>query len=126
MKYRLMDLLACPICKEFPLQLKVFVERDVDRPPAQVNCELYCGYVQKQLSELEERPCQACGKKEISDGILLCQRCARWYPIMEDIPRMLPDDLRNKNQDLAFMSSWRSNIPQTVLDSGKPFSLKQK
>jgi len=45
---------------------------------------------------------------------------------MEDIPRMLPDDLRNKNQDLAFMSSWRSNIPQTVLDSGKPFSLKQK
>ncbi|MEM0275213.1 MAG: Trm112 family protein, partial [Nitrososphaerota archaeon] len=26
MKYRLMDLLACPICKKFPLKLIVFTE----------------------------------------------------------------------------------------------------
>lgn len=125
MKYRLMDLLACPICKEFPLELKVFDEREIDRPPTQVKCELYCGFERKQVSELKEKPCKACGKKEISDGILLCQSCARWYPIMEDIPRMLPDDLRNKNQDVAFLSRWRSEIPKTVLDSGKPFNLKQ-
>jgi len=124
-KYRLMDLLACPICKEFPLELKVFAERELDRPPAQVKCELYCGYERKPVSELEKRPCEACGKKEISGGILLCHACARWYPIMEDIPRMLPDDLRNRNQDLGFLSTWRSQIPETVLQSGKPFSLKQ-
>jgi len=126
MKYRLMDLLACPICKEFPLELKVFAEREVDRAPALVKCELYCGYERKQVSELEEKPCEACGKREISEGVLLCQECARWYPIIEDIPRMLPDDLRNKNQDLPFMSKWRSEIPQNVLDSGKPFNLKQR
>ncbi|MEM4000882.1 MAG: Trm112 family protein, partial [Saccharolobus sp.] len=46
MKYRLMDLLACPMCKHFPLKLFVFSEKEIDRKLSQEDkkplCELYC------------------------------------------------------------------------------------
>ncbi|HRR53800.1 MAG TPA: Trm112 family protein [Candidatus Methanomethylicus sp.] len=88
MKRRLMDILACPICKSHPLELLVFAE-----------------------------------KEEIDEGVLLCSGCGRWYPIIETIPHMLPDDLRDANEDRGFLERWRAVMPEVVLKSGKPFSL---
>ena len=34
------------------------------------------------------------GEKSIRTGLLLCGRCKRWYPIINGIPRMLPDEFR--------------------------------
>src|SRR4051794_26771503 len=31
---------------------------------------------------------------EIDEGVLLCPRCSRWYPILQRIPEVLPDHLR--------------------------------
>ncbi len=90
MKKRLMDILACPICKHHPLELKVFAEHE-----------------------------------EIDEGILICSECGRWYPIMETIPHMLPDELREEKEDLGFLARWRAEVPENVLKSGKPFSLRQ-
>lgn len=126
MKYRLMDLLACPICKHFPLELHVFETRRIE-PLEDLKtrrCELYCGYRGSLIEELSgEPPCDECWGVEIVNGILFCEGCGRWYPIIDEIPRMLPDDLRDRNEDVRFLAAWRARIPERILREGKPFSL---
>lgn len=91
MKRRLLDILACPICKHHPLDLQVFRESG-----------------------------------EINEGILICSSCNRWYPIIDDIPHMLPDGLRKADEDLAFMEKWKGNFPKETVEKGKPFNLGTK
>lgn len=91
MKRRLMDILACPIDKYYPLELHVFEERE-----------------------------------EIIEGMIVCPKCLRWYPIRDEIPEMLPDELRNKRDDVDFLKRWRDKIPEKILVEGKPFNLKEE
>jgi len=123
MKYRLMDLLACPICKTFPLKLTVFTDTGIQPPKNIRKCELYCSYHGGKVGEIGETDCPTCYSKEIGDGLLECSNCGRWYPITEEIPRMLPDNLRVKRQDEDFLRKWRDRIPEYVLRRGKPFAL---
>ena len=90
MQRKLLDILACPIDKHYPLDLLEFATKD-------------------QL---------------ILDGVLLCGECDRYYPIIDEIPVMLPDSLRNRKEDLAFLEKWKSKIPTPVLKSGKPWNLE--
>jgi uncharacterized protein YbaR (Trm112 family) len=83
-----MEILACPICKHYPLQLYIFEE-----------------------------------KKEIVEGLIVCGSCKRWYPIIDEIPHMLPDELRNKEEDLAFLRKWKGKLPEEVVKEGKPYTL---
>jgi uncharacterized protein YbaR (Trm112 family) len=89
LKRKLLDILACPICKHSPLQLIVFEEEE-----------------------------------EIEQGILICDSCDRWYPIIESIPHMLPDDLRHENEDMDFLCKWKDAVPKQTLSQGKPFKLR--
>lgn len=91
MKRRLLDILACPICKHHPLDLQVFKESG-----------------------------------EINEGILVCDSCKRWYPIIDDIPHMLPDDLRKPDEDLKFLERWKEKIPAEIAERGEPFNLTLK
>jgi len=91
LKRRLMDILACPIDKYYPLELHVFEERE-----------------------------------EIIEGMIVCPKCLRWYPIRDEIPEMLPDELRNKRDDVDFLKRWRDKIPEKILVEGKPFNLKEE
>jgi len=63
-------------------------------------------------------------KEEIVEGILVCKKCNRWYPIIDEIPHMLPDDLRNRKEDIAFLQRWEKNVPDEIKNEGKPFNLK--
>ncbi|MEM2123616.1 MAG: Trm112 family protein [Candidatus Bathyarchaeia archaeon] len=89
MKEELMEILACPMCKHHPLELKAFQSSD----------------------------------GEIEEGIILCHECSRWYPVVDEIPHMLPDDLRDEGEDKAFLEKWRTKISGKVLRKGKPYSL---
>ena len=89
MKRRLLDILACPIDKYYPLDLHVFEEKD-----------------------------------EITEGLLVCNKCNRWYPISDEIPQMLPDDLRESREDLEWLRKWKTQVPAKVLAEGKPFRLE--
>jgi len=89
MQRRLLDILACPIDKRYPLQLFDFELRgDI-----------------------------------IVSGVLVCEECGRYYPIVDEIPVMLPDNLRSKRDDLAFLEKWKGKIPENVAHGGKPWSL---
>ncbi len=89
MRRKLLDILACPIDKHYPLELfEVKSEGDL-----------------------------------IVDGALVCTQCNRYYPIIEEIPVMLPDELRNKNEDLDFLTKYGDKLPEKIVKQGKPFHL---
>lgn len=60
-------------------------------------------------------------KDEITEGLLVCTQCMRWYPIIDEIPQMLPDDLREAKEDLAWMERWTQQVPKQVIAKGQPF-----
>ena len=91
MKKKLMEILACPIDKHYPLELHVFAETE-----------------------------------EIVEGLIVCPKCLRWYPIRDEIPEMLPDELRDAKDELPFLEKWKDRVPGAILSEGKPFTLKTK
>ena len=128
MKYRLMDVLACPMCKHFPLELLVLSERELEgvEAPEGFRCSDYCGLERKFLKELDHEPdCRACFTREVVEGVLYCPGCGRWYPIIDEIPRLLPDHIRErtKQSELAFLRKHQDKLPEKVVRQGKPFSL---
>ncbi len=90
MKRKLLDVLACPIDKHYPIEL----------------------FELKSEGDL------------IVDGVLVCTECNRFYPIIDEIPVMLPDDLRNKNEDMDFLAKYRDKLPEKVVKLGKPYHLQ--
>jgi len=128
LKYRLLDLLACPICKKFPLELIVIEEKTYEREVQLKNkpfCELYCGLKMVKIEDLDITPCEECFKKEIVTGVLYCDKCGRWYPIDEEIPRMLPDELRDEKYEKEFLRKHKDKLPSKILLEGKPFNLAE-
>ena len=85
----LMDILACPICKNEELELIIIEKND----------------------------------EEVETGLITCNKCSRYYPIKKTIPIMLPDDLRDKEEDKQFLLSYKNQIPEEILKNGKPVSL---
>ena len=59
----------------------------------------------------------------IIDGVLLCAKCKRYYPIIDEIPVMLPDELRSKSEDLGFLNKWKEKLPKAVVEAGLPYNL---
>lgn len=124
-----MDLLACPICKHFPLKLTV-IKRNMHRgerlDASSPSCEIYCGYLDSYIKNIGDPPCKDCIDYEIVVGILTCPKCLRWYPIEEEIPRMLPDELRDAAEDKFFLKKYEHYISREILAKGKPFNLSPK
>ena len=59
----------------------------------------------------------------VSEGVLYCTKCSRFYPIIEEIPIMLPDDLRDKKQDLEFLKNNKEKLPEKITTSVEPWHL---
>ncbi len=59
---------------------------------------------------------------EIGTGILFCEHCSRWYPIIDTIPSMLPDEYRIKEKDLQFFKKYKDLLDADFLSLDlKPF-----
>ncbi len=95
MKKSLLDILACPIDKHYPLEL---YEINIVSDP-KVNEPI------------------------IKEGVLFCSECSRFYPIMDEIPIMLPDELREKEKDIEFLKTWNEQIPDKIIKYGNPWHL---
>lgn len=89
MNKKMMDILVCPIDKQFPL-------------------ELY---------EIQSK------QEVVLEGVLFCSKCARFYPIIEEIPIMLPDELRDKKQDMVFLEKNSKTLPQKIIKDANPWHL---
>ena len=89
MNKKMMDILACPMDKNHPLEL----------------------FEIKQRSEI------------ISEGALFCEKCNRFFPIIEEIPIMLPDELRDKKQEMEFLKNYKEKLPEKIILKAKPWHL---
>jgi uncharacterized protein len=70
------------------------------------------------VSEMNKEPSEV-----IEEGLLLCRTCLRFYPITEEIPIILPDELRDKKKDMEFLRTWNGSIPNDLLKNLKPWTL---
>jgi SAM-dependent methyltransferase/uncharacterized protein YbaR (Trm112 family) len=105
MKYRLLDFLICPDCGGV-LKATVFNEKQLDqkRSMPDVTCSHYCPW---QDSGREKGDCSNCYSHEIESGILLCSQ-KHAFPIVEYIPRMLPDAFSGLD---GFVNHYRDRLP---------------
>lgn len=90
MNKKMLDILACPIDKNYPLEI----------------------YEMKTEGDT------------IIDGAFFCSKCSRFYPIVDEIPIMLPDELRNKDEDMKFLKQWKDKLPSKIINDGKPWHLE--
>jgi uncharacterized protein YbaR (Trm112 family) len=61
---------------------------------------------------------------EIESGILFCTKCNRWYPIIETIPQMLPDEYRNEEKEVEFLKNNKNLLDEAFLNQElKPYNL---
>ena len=89
MNKNMLDILACPIDKNHPLELfEISAQNDI-----------------------------------ISEGALYCKKCTRFYPIIEEIPIMLPDDLREKKLEMEFLKRNKESLPERIVNDAKPWHL---
>ena len=70
------------------------------------------------VSKMNKEPSEV-----IEEGLLLCRTCLRFYPITEEIPIILPDELRDKKRDMEFLRTWNESIPNDLLKNLKPWTL---
>ena len=89
MNRKMIDILACPIDKNHPLEL----------------------FESKAKEDI------------ISEGALFCAKCSRFYPIIEEIPIMLPDELRDKKHEMEFLKNNKEALPEKIIAKGKPWHL---
>ncbi|HYY50416.1 MAG TPA: Trm112 family protein [Nitrososphaeraceae archaeon] len=95
MKKSMLELLACPIDKHYPLELfEINVKENNDNKDV-----------------------------IITDGILFCNKCYRFYPIIDEIPILLPDELREKQKDINFLHKWHNKIPSKVINEANPWHI---
>jgi uncharacterized protein YbaR (Trm112 family) len=96
LKRRLLDLLACPSCLSFPLELIVEDERKengLSTIPERPLCEIWCAFIGSRPEDPSN--CVKCMELEVISGKLSCKNCGAEYKIEEGVPRMLrPDETR--------------------------------
>lgn len=95
MRRSMLDILACPIDKYYPLDLI-------------------------EIDTVEDK---IINENVIKEGVLFCSQCSRFYPIIEEIPVMLPDELRDKEKDIQFLQKWQEKIPSKIITNGNPWHL---
>ncbi len=61
--------------------------------------------------------------EEIVEGVMYCPKCSRFYPIINTIPIMLPDELRKKDEELAFLEEWKDHLPDKIVNKAKPWHI---
>ena len=91
----MLDILACPVDKYYPLE----------------------------LIEIDTAEDKIINENIIKEGVLFCSQCSRFYPIIEEIPVMLPDELRDKEKDIQFLQKWQEKIPTKIIKNGNPWHL---
>jgi uncharacterized protein YbaR (Trm112 family) len=61
---------------------------------------------------------------EIETGILFCPECKRWYPIIDTIPQMLPDEYRDEHAEIEFLKTNKNLLHKEFFQQDlKPFNI---
>ncbi len=111
MKYRLLDFLQCPHCRG-DLEVQPLNHTRTEYNSSELNdnnaCPTYCKNPDQELIKNRETQshCQKCYEHEITEGLLTCG-CGKVYPIINGIPRFLPDSF---DQHVDFTRKYYNEI----------------
>jgi uncharacterized protein YbaR (Trm112 family) len=114
MRKSLLEILACPIDKHSPLEL------------FEINVHLDKRSENRETLEEQTGNDTTYDNVIVKEGVLFCSRCSRFFPIIDEIPIMLPDELREREKDLQFLLEWETKIPSKILDHGVPWHLDRR
>ena len=127
---RMLDFLVCPFDKESELELFEFKTRPMENIAQ--SAEIKSGS-ESGLKSNDNRARDSTFKPRnavdidndvvIEDGMLFCNSWLRFYPIVEEIPIILPDELRDKNNDLDILRKWSDSLPEKVVKRSLPWHL---
>ena len=132
MKKNMLDILACPIDKNYPLVLIELNVKELEKNKQKensstLNSDEENNNIVKQNKNDGGNKAYEINHNEkvivVIDGILYCKKCSRFYPIIDEIPIMLPDELREKEKDLQFLKKWKHSIPEDILTNSNPWHL---
>ena len=133
MKKHMLDILACPIDKNYPLELIELNVKELEKNKIKenyhpLNSDENNNIVKKNKNSGEGNKVNEIKHNDekvivVIDGILYCKKCSRFYPIIDEIPIMLPDELREKEKDLQFLKKWKHTIPEEILTQSNPWHL---
>lgn len=56
-------------------------------------------------------------QEEIVEGVLTCADCHRYYPIVQGIPIMSPDEYREVRLEIPLLEKWGERL---VIENDKP------
>jgi uncharacterized protein len=125
----MLDILACPMDKNYPLDLIELQVKEFENDNLRESDFLNDDKTSKKNNLVINQENDIRGERTkdkiiiIIEGILYCKKCSRFYPIIDEIPIMLPDELREKETDLEFLNKWKNNIPQKILNNANPWHL---
>jgi uncharacterized protein YbaR (Trm112 family) len=132
MKKNMLDILACPLDKNYPLELIELNVKELEKEDKvkenyhPLNNDENNPIVKKNNNGGGNKANEIKRKEKVIiviDGILYCKKCSRFYPIIDEIPIMLPDELREKEKDLQFLTKWKHSIPEEILTNSNPWHL---
>ncbi len=130
MRYALLDLVACQQCHA-PLTSFTARERDSEMPqgilpgasrvaPGDGVGPVSASARATPLAALLKRHARAATDParnftvDVEEGLLICADCGRWYPIIGQLPEILPDHLRDAERDLKFFGSLAAALPSEL------------
>jgi len=115
MPYNLIELIACPMCRGVSFSLKAFEEYG----------NLTGDSMEERDKSNPEHKYNESGKHyKIKTGILFCNSCNRWYPIVNGIHILLPDNYRDEKADKDFLINHKADLNGIDINYEKTFNLK--
>ncbi len=91
-------------------------------PDKECRSELNLDVYESHKIELDDEEIE-----EIDAALITCPKCGRWYPVIDGIACMLPDEHRvtgkQRTEETKFLERWQERIPKEVLEQGKPFGI---
>ncbi len=134
MNKKLLNILVCPFDKVTSLDLFEFEMKTTSLPGVEDN-KIVASDNESSLNKKNEATAPATQQTNtklysednsegiVVEGILFCKTCGRFYPITEEIPIILPDELRDKKKDIDFLKKWSKSIGPDLLKTLKPWTV---
>lgn len=115
MPYNLIELIACPMCRGVSFSLKAFEE--------------YGNSMNDSMKvsgkpDREHKYNESAENYKIKTGILFCNSCNRWYPIVEGVHILLPDNYRDEKADKEFLIKHKLDLNGMGIDYENMFNPK--
>lgn len=112
MPYNLIELIACPMCRGVSFSLKAFEE--YRNRTGDIIKGHDAAYSVENYNKSGEN-------YKIKTGILFCNSCNRWYPIVDGIHILLPDNYRDEKDDKEFLIKHKSDLNDVDINYEKVF-----